>query len=155
MVGKNSSKQWDKDGLAAKFLTILVKLKTIRMYLLVSRLRSPLCGVPNRLTSNLHFHPPLGDWHPCRHRAAAPLKPPNSRSPHPTAQSKGERYGRLSQLPREASPPQTPITPTLKGRYCPGAECQHEGQCPDFANTTQLCKWCSRNYPQYMFAYPA
>ena len=108
-----------------------------KRYLLVSRLCSPLCGVPNRLTSNLHCHPPLGDWHPYRHRTAAPSKPPNSRPSRP--QTIRERYGRLSQLPPEASTATDShplITPTLKGGYRPGAEYQHEGLCPESANVT-------------------
>lgn len=101
------------------------------------RLCSPLRGAPNLPTSNLHCHPPLGDWHPCRHRAAAPSKPPNSRSPRP--QTIRERYGRLSQLPPEASTATDShplITPTLKGGYRPGAEYQHEGLRPESTNVT-------------------
>lgn len=52
---------------------------------------------------------------------------------------KGERCGRLSQLPPAASTATDShplITPTLKGGYRPGAECQHEGLCPESTNVT-------------------
>ena len=71
------------------------------------------------------------------HRATAPSKPPNFRPPHRTV--KGKRYGRLSQLPPEASTATDShplITPTLKGGYRPGSECRSDGQCPESANVT-------------------